>query len=108
MNNHKNIFLILVFIASQSIAIAKENTTPIIEIKELANKSSTQLDINDAQALIKTIPGGASISDLEDVRKGRQSTWKDSLGYSPGVYVQDRLGSEEARVSTRRSALSRT
>ena len=108
MNNHKNIFLILVFIASQSIAIAKENTTPIIEIKELANKSSTQLDINDAQALIKTIPGGASITDLEDVRKGRQSTWKDSLGYSPGVYIQDRFGSEEARVSIRGSALSRT
>ncbi len=108
MKTHKNKFIVLVFIAIQSIAIAKENTTPIIEIKELANKSSTQLDINDAQALIKTIPGGASITDLEDVRKGRQSTWKDSLGYSPGVYIQDRFGSEEARVSIRGSALSRT
>ncbi len=108
MKTHKNKFIVLVFIAIQSIAIAKENTTPIIEIKELANKSSTQLDINDAQALIKTIPGGASITDLEEVRKGRQSTWKDSLGYTPGVYIQDRFGSEEARVSIRGSALSRT
>jgi iron complex outermembrane recepter protein len=98
----------LFFISHLSIAIARENTTPIIEIKELANKSSTQLDIKDARALIKTIPGGASITDLEDVRKGRQSTWQDSLGYTPGVYIQDRFGSEEARVSIRGSALSRT
>jgi iron complex outermembrane receptor protein len=98
----------LFFISHLSIAIAGENTTPIIEIKELANKSSTQLDIKDARALIKTIPGGASITDLEDVRKGRQSTWQDSLGYTPGVYIQDRFGSEEARVSIRGSALSRT
>ena len=98
----------LFFISYLSIAIAGENTTPIIEIKELANKSSTQLDIKDARALIKTIPGGASITDLEDVRKGRQSTWQDSLGYTPGVYIQDRFGSEEARVSIRGSALSRT
>ena len=98
----------LFFISHLSRAIAGENTTPIIEIKELANKSSTQLDIKDARALIKTIPGGASITDLEDVRKGRQSTWQDSLGYTPGVYIQDRFGSEEARVSIRGSALSRT
>ena len=98
----------LFFISHLSIAIAGENTTPIIEIKELANKSSTQLDIKDARALLKTIPGGASITDLEDVRKGRQSTWQDSLGYTPGVYIQDRFGSEEARVSIRGSALSRT
>ncbi|QDD13821.1 TonB-dependent receptor [Candidatus Methylopumilus rimovensis] len=98
----------LFFISHLSIAIAGENTTPIIEINELANKSSTQLNIKDARALIKTIPGGASITDLEDVRKGRQSTWQDSLGYTPGVYIQDRFGSEEARVSIRGSALSRT
>jgi iron complex outermembrane receptor protein len=98
----------LFFISHLSIAIAGENTTPIIEIKELANKSSTQLDIKDARALLKTIPGGASITDLEDVRKGRQSTWQDSLAYTPGVYIQDRFGSEEARVSIRGSALSRT
>jgi iron complex outermembrane receptor protein len=108
MNKPINKLFALFFITHLSIVIAGENSTPVIEITELASKSSTQLDIKDARALIKTIPGGASITDLEDVRKGRQSTWQDSLGYTPGVYIQDRFGSEEARVSIRGSALSRT
>jgi iron complex outermembrane receptor protein len=108
MNKPINKLFALFFVAHLSIAIAGENSTPIIEITEFVSKSSTQLDIKDARALIKNIPGGASITDLEDVRKGRQSTWKDSLGYTPGVYIQDRFGSEEARISIRGSALSRT
>ena len=94
MNKPINKLFALFFITHLSIVIAGENSTPVIEITELASKSSTQLDIKDARALIKTIPGGASITDLEEIRKGRQSTWKDSLGYTPGVYIQDRFGSE--------------
>lgn len=70
--------------------------------------SLTQGTIESAKESVKTIPGGASIVDLNQVREGRQSTWSDSLGMAPGVFIQDRFGSEEARISVRGSALSRT
>jgi iron complex outermembrane receptor protein len=70
--------------------------------------SLTQNSIESATEKAKTIPGGASIVDLNQVREGRQSTWSDSLGLAPGVFIQDRFGSEEARISIRGSALSRT
>ena len=72
------------------------------------SESSTQNSIDAAKDYVKTIPGGASIVDLKQVREGRQSTWSDSLGLAPGVFIQDRFGSEEARISIRGSALSRT
>jgi iron complex outermembrane receptor protein len=68
----------------------------------------TQNSMEGARDKIKTIPGGASVVDLNHVREGRQSTWSDSLGLAPGVFIQDRFGSEEARISIRGSALSRT
>lgn len=70
--------------------------------------SLTQASIESARDNVKTIPGGASIVDLNQVREGRQSTWSDSLGLAPGVYIQDRFGSEEARLAVRGSGLSRT
>ena len=70
--------------------------------------STTQVSIDGARESVKTIPGGASVVDLNYVREGRQSTWSDSLGMAPGVFIQDRFGSEEARISIRGSALSRT
>ncbi|MEN9689544.1 MAG: hypothetical protein RI998_1541 [Pseudomonadota bacterium] len=70
--------------------------------------SMTQGSIESAKDNVKTIPGGASIVDLNQVREGRQSTWSDSLGLAPGVYIQDRFGSEEARLAIRGSGLSRT
>jgi iron complex outermembrane receptor protein len=70
--------------------------------------SLTQGSIESAKDHVKTIPGGASIVDLNQVREGRQSTWSDSLGLAPGVFIQDRFGSEEARVAIRGSGLSRT
>ncbi|MEN9619473.1 MAG: hypothetical protein RL406_1710 [Pseudomonadota bacterium] len=70
--------------------------------------SLTQSSFESAKENAKSIPGGASVLDLNHVREGRQSTWSDSLGLVPGVFIQDRFGSEEARISIRGSALSRT
>jgi iron complex outermembrane recepter protein len=70
--------------------------------------SLTQNSLESAKENVKAIPGGASIVDLNQVREGRQSTWSDSLGLAPGVFIQDRFGSEEARIAIRGSALSRT
>jgi len=70
--------------------------------------SLTQNSMESAKENAKATPGGASIVDLSQAREGRQSTWSDSLGLAPGVFIQDRFGSEEARISIRGSALSRT
>ena len=70
--------------------------------------SLIQNSMETAKENVKTIPGGASIVDLNQVREGRQSTWSDSLGMAPGVFIQDRFGSEEARLAIRGSGLSRT
>jgi iron complex outermembrane receptor protein len=89
---------------AQSVSAHNLNTVVVTAKPE----ALTQSAIERAKDNAKTIPGGASIVDLSQVREGRQSTWSDSLGLAPGVFIQDRFGSEEARVSIRGSALSRT
>ncbi|BDU57214.1 TonB-dependent receptor [Limnohabitans sp. MORI2] len=89
---------------AQSAALPRVATIEVIGQAE----SMTQSSIQAAQEKVKAIPGGASVVDLNQVREGRQSTWSDSLGLAPGVFIQDRFGSEEARISIRGSALSRT
>ena len=81
-----------------------------LDTVEIVGKSDslTQPSFESAQERVKAIPGGASVVDLDVTREGRQSTWSDSLGLAPGVFIQDRFGSEEARISIRGSALSRT
>lgn len=63
-----------------------------------------------AQAMerMKRIPGGMDLISGEEVRRGRASTLTDVLGFSPGVFVQERFGAEEARLSIRGSGLQRT
>ncbi len=91
-------------------AVAQPSDTIFLDAVVITAQSSslTQNSIESAKENVKTIPGGASIVDLNHVREGRQSTWSDSLGLAPGVFIQDRFGSEEARISIRGSALSRT
>ncbi len=91
-------------------AIAQSDPATSLHTVVITGKadSLTQSSIETAKESIQTIPGGASILDLNHVREGRQSTWSDSLGLAPGVFIQDRFGSEEARLSIRGSALSRT
>jgi iron complex outermembrane recepter protein len=91
-------------VLAQSHKTQNEQTIEVIGKAE----SLTQSSIQNAKESVKSIPGGASIVDLTHVREGRQSTWSDSLGLAPGVFIQDRFGSEEARISIRGSALSRT
>jgi iron complex outermembrane receptor protein len=54
------------------------------------------------------VPGGTEVIDAERLRAGRTATWRDALAMSPGVVVQPRFGSDEARLSIRGSGLQRT
>ena len=67
-----------------------------------------QKSMAEAIREVQDVPGGAAIVDMETIKQGRVATWVDSLGFAPGVFVQERFGSEEARISIRGSALSRT
>ena len=101
---------IAIAIAFSGVAIAQSQDVSNLNTVVITGKSDsmTQGSIESAKDNVKTIPGGASIVDLNQVREGRQSTWSDSLGLAPGVFIQDRFGSEEARLAIRGSGLSRT
>lgn len=62
----------------------------------------------EKQAELALIPGGASVVDAEQYKKGRSSTLQDALGLATGVFIQPRFGAEEARLSIRGSGLQRT
>ncbi|MEW6302500.1 MAG: TonB-dependent receptor, partial [Verrucomicrobiota bacterium] len=86
-------------------------TTRLPEVVIRATPDSPSLTVPSfslAREQIEQIPGGANIVDAEDIKRGRASTLKDALDFSPGVLVQNRFGAEEARISVRGSGLQRT
>ena len=82
-----------------------EDEITVVEKKE---PSLTLPGPEAAAREIAEIPGGASLVDAEDYKRGRASTLQDALGFTPGVFVQPRFGAEEARLSIRGSGLQRT
>ena len=100
----------LALLALPSVVFGQAETAQPLNTVVITGKldTATQASIETARDHVHATPGGASVVDLNQVREGRQSTWSDSLGLAPGVFIQDRFGSEEARMSIRGSALSRT
>jgi iron complex outermembrane recepter protein len=88
---------------------AEEQTRlePVL-VYERAGGTPTLPDIGEARERINRTAGGVDIVDAEAFRRGRASTLQDVLGYSAGVFVQPRFGSDEARLSIRGSGLQRT
>lgn len=64
--------------------------------------------IESLRTELKSIPGGVDVIDAETYKRGKATTLKDVLDYSPGVFVQPRFGAEEARISIRGSGIQRT
>lgn len=83
---------------------------PEVIVSEKRNGETSRTVPSAAQALeeIRSVPGGASLIKADDFKTGRASTMKDALDYAPGVFVQPRFGSDEARLSIRGSGLQRT
>jgi len=86
------------------VVVTGQRETP----SNLPEPSLTVPTIEQAKEAANRTPGGVDIVDAEEYKKGRASTLTDALGYSPGVFVQSRFGSEEARISIRGSGLQRT
>lgn len=70
--------------------------------------SATQPDLDAAREIINKTTGGVTIVDLHEIREGRVSNFRDTLGLAAGVLAQSRFGAEETRLSIRGSGLQRT
>ncbi|HEV7632851.1 MAG TPA: TonB-dependent receptor [Steroidobacteraceae bacterium] len=68
----------------------------------------TAPDIAKARAEAARVAGGSNVIGAADYADGRASTLLDVFALAPGVFVQPRFGSEEARLSIRGSGLQRT
>jgi len=110
MNNKRYFFLVASFAAASVLSgrVGSAEVLPSVTVIGTKESSTTQKSITEAGKEVRDIPGGAAIVDMQTVKQGRVSTWVDSLGLAPGVFVQERFGAEEARISIRGSALSRT
>ncbi|MES2547006.1 MAG: TonB-dependent receptor [Pseudomonadota bacterium] len=69
---------------------------------------ATQPNIDEAKQTINKTAGGVTVVDLQEVREGRVSNFRDTLGLATGVLAQSRFGAEETRLSIRGSGLQRT
>ncbi len=61
---------------------------------------------NEAEAQVRATPGGADVVTHEEYANRHVVSLKDTLAFSPGVYVQPRYG-QEVRISIRGSGISR-
>ncbi len=82
--------------------------TVVVEAKKTESPSLTTPSIEAVKETFSRIPGGVSVVDAEDFKRGRATTLKDALDFAPGVFVQPRFGAEEARISIRGSGIQRT
>lgn len=92
-------------------ALADHNETiHLDEVGVSATKVSpaTQPGIEEAKQTINKTAGGVTVVDLNEVREGRVSNFRDTLGLATGVLAQSRFGAEETRLSIRGSGLQRT
>jgi iron complex outermembrane receptor protein len=84
-------------------------TLPPVEVLGKHESASiTQPDLATARETINKTAGGVTIVDLKEIREGRVSNFRDTLGLTPGVLAQSRFGAEETRLSIRGSGLQRT
>ena len=106
--------LIFIGVASSlglsTLAVAEQTTElPMVNVSgQKTIQATTSPDIKTATERLNTIAGGANVVDGESYRQGRVSNLQDALGYSPGIFVQSRFGSDEARMSIRGSGIQRT
>ncbi len=89
----------------------KTGATVLPDVLVTAERADQSLAVPTTEQAAKRLsmtPGGVDVIDVETVKTGRATTLQDLLGYSPGVFVQPRIGAEEARLSIRGSGIART
>ncbi|HKI00652.1 MAG TPA: TonB-dependent receptor [Thermoanaerobaculia bacterium] len=86
----------------------KTSYTGEIDVIEKQEPALTSPSVEKAEKKLGAVPGGTNLIDAETYERGRASSLKDALDFTPGVLVQPRFGSEESRLSIRGSGLQRT
>lgn len=85
------------------------NELPTVQVTTTKEQASlTAPDEIEAREQLDRVAGGANIVSSEEYKRGRAAFLADALRWSPGVFIQPRFGSEEARLSIRGSGLQRT
>ena len=92
--------------------VSAQEAKPLQEVVITAKKDSPSLTVPSVEQrkeqIAASTPGGASIVDAEEYKTGRAATLQGALDFTPGVLVQSRFGSEEARIAIRGSGIQRT
>lgn len=100
--------------ALQCPSLLAQTTAPGASLPEVVVTASSQPEsltvpsVATVKKELSIIPGGVGVVDAEEYKRGRATTLKDALDYSPGVFVQPRFGAEESRISIRGSGIQRT
>ena len=81
---------------------------PEVVVRSTSDPSLTVPDIETKRRELAKIPGAAEVIDADSYKRGRSTTIRDALDFAPGVFVQQRFGAEEARISIRGSGIQRT
>lgn len=89
---------------------SRELTLPEVVVSANREKESmTVATTQKAEETLRQIPGGVDLISQDDYKTGRSTMITDVLGYSPGVFAQQRdTGAQESRVSIRGSGVQRT
>jgi iron complex outermembrane receptor protein len=100
---------LLLFFCARGLAAPPDTETTVVVTAKRAPGSLVAPDRVRAARAIRKTPGGVDLIDGAEVRTGRATTPQDLLGFSPGLFVQQRdTGAQESRVSIRGSGLQRT
>jgi iron complex outermembrane receptor protein len=86
---------------AQEIAAGEDS----VRVEDTIIVTSTAIT-SEAEAQVARTPGGADVVPYEDYADHYLVSLRDTLAFSPGVYVQPRYG-QEVRISIRGSGLSR-
>jgi len=93
---------------NEPVLTRQATTLTEVVVQANADQSLTVRNTATVRKELNRVPGGVSLILAEDFKQGRASTLKDALQFAPGVIVQPRFGSEEARLSIRGSGIQRT
>lgn len=97
--------LLLAIMAASSPALADH----LIEVRvPTGGASAFSSNPEQARKELERAPGGVAVVDSKDYLNGKAATLTDVFKLAPGVFVADRFGAEESRLSIRGSGLQRT
>lgn len=95
--------------AAESPQASAAQMPEVIVMGEADKQSAVVPDVHKAKESIRHTPGGVDVINAKTYTNTRAVTPQELLGYTPGVFAQQRdTGAQESRLSIRGSGLQRT